>query len=241
MTLYRQVQRELIADIQSGKYPLGMPLPNETDLALRFQVSIGTLRRAVDGLVADKVLLRQQGRGTFVGEMDQERFMYQFFKIEGRDGVREFPQIRLLSFAQGRASGEEAQALQLLGPAKVYRFENLLSLQGRPVVHDRIALDCARFVGLTQAQLAQRPGTLYELYRRKFGVTVLGANERTRAEGVDAVSADLLLMRAGEPVLRVARVAHTFNQCPAEFRISVIDTRAHDFVTVDRSAPAPSS
>jgi GntR family transcriptional regulator len=237
MALYRQVKHELIADIQSGKFQPGKALPNETELAQRFGVSIGTLRRAVDELVADHVLLRQQGRGTFVGQQDNDRFMYQFFKIERRDGLREFPQIRLLAFGTARASAEEAQALGLRGAARVFRIENVLSLQGRPVVHDRIALSCTLFAGLTRAQFEQRPGTIYELYQRAFGVTVVGADERARAEGADAASATLLQLAEGTPVLRVARVAHTFDRQPAELRISIIDTRAHEFVSSASAAP----
>jgi GntR family transcriptional regulator len=237
MSLYRQVKHELIADIQSGKFQPGKALPNETELAQRFGVSIGTLRRAVDELVADHVLLRQQGRGTFVGQQDNDRFMYQFFKIEGRDGLREFPQIRLLAFDTARASAEEAQALDLRGAARVFRIENVLSLQGRPVVHDRIALSCTLFARLTRAQFEQRPGTIYELYQRAFGVTVVGADERARAEGADAASATLLQLAEGTPVLRVARVAHTFDRQPAELRISIIDTRAHEFVSSASAAP----
>ena len=231
MALYLQVKRELIADIQSGKFQPGKALPNESELAQRFGVSIGTLRRAVDELVADQVLLRQQGRGTFVGEQDNERFLYQFFKIEGLDGKREFPQIQLLAFEIARASAEQAQALGLHGSTRVYRIENLLFLQGRPVVHDRITLSCALFPRLTREQFAQRPGTIYELYQRAFGVTVVGADERARAEGADATSAALLQLPVGMPVLRVARVARTFDEQPAELRVSIIDTRAHEFVS----------
>jgi GntR family transcriptional regulator len=236
MALYRHIKRELIADIQSGKFQPGKALPNESDLAQRFGVSIGTLRRAVDELVADRVLLRQQGRGTYVGQQDNDRFLYQFFKIEGRDGQREFPKIRLLAFDTARASAEQAQVLGLSGSARVFRIENLLSLQGRPVVHDRIALSCALFPRLTRDQFEQRPGTIYELYQRAFGVTVVGADERVRAEGADASSAALLELPAGAPVLRVARVARTFDRQPAELRISIVDTRSHDFVS---SASAP--
>jgi GntR family transcriptional regulator len=234
--LYRQVKRELIADIQSGKFQLGKALPNESELAQRFEVSIGTLRRAVDELVVDHVLLRQQGRGTFVGQLDNDRFMYQFFKIEGRDGTREFPQIRMLAFEAARASADEAQALGLRGAARVLRIENLLSLQGRPVVHDRITLDGALFPRLTREQFEQRPGTIYELYQRAFGVTVVGADERARAEAADTASAALLQLPVGSPVLRVVRVARTFDRQPAEWRVSIIDTRAHEFVS---SARAP--
>lgn len=237
MALYRQVKGELIADIQSGKFQPGKALPNESELALRFGVSIGTLRRAVDELVADHVLLRQQGRGTFVGQQTNDRFLYQFFKIEGRDGAREFPQIQLLGFDVARANTDEAQALDLRSAARVFRIENLLSLQGRPVVHDRITLDCARFPKLSRAQFEQRPGTIYELYQRAFGVTVVGAAERARAEGADAASAALLRLPVGAPVLRVARVARTFDRQPAELRVSIINTHAHEFVS--SATPAP--
>jgi GntR family transcriptional regulator len=231
MALYIQVKRELIADIQAGRFLPGKALPSETELAARFGVSVGTLRRAVDELVAEHVLLRQQGRGTFVGPQDNERFMYQFFKIEGRDGQREFPQIRLLSFDSARANAEEAQALGIAAGARVYRIENLLSLQGRPVVHDRISLSGARFPQLTRERFEQRSGTIYDLYQREFGVTVVGANERTRAEPADPASAALLGLAPNAPVLRVARVALSVDRQPAEFRVSIIDTRAHEFLS----------
>ena len=86
--LYRDVKQKLVADIVSGAVPPGGGLPSETELAKRFGVSIGTIRRAVDEMVAEHVLVRQQGRGTFVGKLDKERFMFQFFKIEGRGGGR---------------------------------------------------------------------------------------------------------------------------------------------------------
>ncbi len=229
--LYREVKRQLVADIQSGRTPPGGALPNESELAARFDVSIGTVRRAVDELVADHILVRQQGRGTFVGRLDSERFMFQFFKIEGRDGTREFPQVRLHAFAKARASAEEADALGLDGAASVWRVDNVLSLQGRPVIHDRIAIDTSVFAGLTRAAFADRIGTIYELYQSAFGITVVGADERMRADIADATSSALLAIAPGTPVLRIARVALTFDRKPAEYRVSVVDTRDFDYVS----------
>jgi GntR family transcriptional regulator len=237
MALYHTVKQALIADIQSGKFQIGRALPNETELSARFGVSIGTLRRAVEELVADRVLLRQQGRGTFVGQLDRDRYMYQFFKIEGRNGQREFPHVRLLAFERVRANAEESQALGLRGAATVFRIENLLSLQGRPVVHDQLALPCALFPQLTRAVFEDRPGTIYELYQRSFGVTVVDADERARAVSLSAGSAKWLEMAEGAPVLRVARVAHTFDRLAAEYRVSIVDTRAHEFVNTASGQP----
>lgn len=234
--LYREVKRQLIADIQSGKAPPGGALANESELAKRFNVSIGTVRRAVDELVADSILVRQQGRGTFVGRQDRERFMFQFFKIAGRDGSREFPQVQLHKFAKSRATPEEAQALALHGAQAVYRIDNVLSLKGRPAIHDRIVIAASLFTGLTRSVFEQRSGTIYELYQNAFGVTVVGADERMRAEIADEVSAQLLGLPTGTPVLRIERVALTFDQKPAEYRISMVDTRDFDYVSRVRQA-----
>lgn len=234
--LYREVKRHLIADIQSGRVPPGGALPNESELAKRFNVSIGTLRRAVDELVADNILVRQQGRGTFVGRQDRDRFMFQFFKIAGRDGTREFPQVRLHSFAKSRATPDEAKALALHGAQPVYRIDNVLSLKGQPVIHDRIVIAASLFPGLTKSVFEQRSGTIYELYQTAFAVTVVGANERMRAEIADEASSQLLGLPPGAPVLRIERVALTFDQKPAEYRISVVDTREFDYVSPMRQA-----
>lgn len=229
--LYREVKKQLIADIESGQVPPGGALPNETELARRFKVSIGTLRRAVDELVADHILVRQQGRGTFVGKLDSDRFMFQFFKFTGRDGRREFPKVRLHSFVRSRATQEEAEALGLTGAAMVYRIDNVLSLRGKPVIHDHITIATSLFPGLTRATFADRPGTIYELYQNAFGITIIGADERVRSEAASPLSAELLGIPTGMPILRVERIARTFDQKPAEYRISIVDTREVDYVS----------
>ena len=228
--LYQEVKRKLIADIASGAVPPGGALPNESELARRFEVSIGTIRRAVEELVADHILLRQQGRGTFVGRLDRERFMFQFFKIAGRDGARDFPKVRLHSFVKSRATPEEAKSLGMANAGAVFRIDNVLSLQGRAVIHDHIVVDAHLFSGLTKQSFCQRTGTIYELYQTGFGVTVVGADERLRAELAPPLSAELLGLAADTPVLRIERVARTFDHKPAEFRVSIVDSRDFDYV-----------
>ena len=236
IVLYRQVKQQLIADIQSGIAAPGAALANETDLARRFNVSIGTLRRAVDELVAEHILVRQQGRGTFVGKLDRERFMFQFFKIAGRNGVSEFPQVRLHTFARARATREEAQALSLHGAQSVFCIDNVLLLQDRPVIHDHIVIAASMFAGLTKDVFLKRVATIYGLYQSAFGITIVEADERVRAELVSSESARFLGLPAGTPVLRIERVAYTFDRKPAEFRISVVDTRNVDYVSRMRDA-----
>ena len=229
--LYRQVKRNLITDIQSGLAAPGAALPNETELAQRFNVSIGTVRRAVDELVAEHILIRQQGRGTFVGKLDRERFMFQFFKIAPRDGPGEFPEVRIKGFSKSSATQTEAETLGLHGSQSVFHIDNVLLLKGRPVIHDQIVIAEAMFPGLTKRTFTSRATTIYGLYQSAFGVTIVEADERVRAELVNAKSARLLELDTASPILRIDRVAYTFDRKPAEFRTSIVDTRNFDYVS----------
>ena len=99
--LYREAKRVLLQAIESGDCPPGSSLPSETALAAAFGVSIGTLRHAVDELVAEHILIRHQGRGTFVATHDADRFLFQFFHVERSDGRREAPAVELLGIERG--------------------------------------------------------------------------------------------------------------------------------------------
>jgi len=238
--LYRQVKRVLLGLIESGTCRPGQSLPNETTVAGRLGVSVGTLRRAVDELVHEHVLVRRQGKGTFVAQHNSERFMFQFFHVEPRSDPRfgevvpqvEYPTVECVAFERDRAGEQDATALRMKQGDAVIRFENRLSLGGRPVVHDRIVVPAALFRGLNEKRLLDRSSTIYSLYQTAFGITVLRAQERTRAVAADRVTARILGLPHGLPVLEVHRVAMTFGERPVEYRISTIHTQLHDYVSV---------
>lgn len=240
MPLYRQVKRELLRLIEGGACAPGQALPNETALARQLGVSIGTLRRAVDELVHEHVLVRRQGKGTYVALHNNDRFLFQFFHIEPRldlrfgDPVprREYPMVECIAFERERAADTEAAALRIRAGDPLLRIENRLSLAGRPVVHDRILLAAALFRGLTEKRLVDRPSTLYNLYQTDFGITVLRAQERARAAAADRASARVLGVAIGEPMLEIHRVALTFGDKPVEYRVSTVNTRHHDYVSI---------
>jgi GntR family transcriptional regulator len=230
MPLYRQAKRALLQAIESGACPPGSALPSEARLAASLAVSIGTVRRAVDELVADHILVRHQGRGTFVAMHDAERFLFQFFHVERGDGLREPPQVEFLSFDRQRADALAAEMLRLREGDTVWVAENRLRLQGRAVIHDRIVLPAPLFKGLNEKRFRDRPGTIYQLYQSEFGITVVRAVERARAVAADRTSARVLGVALHAPVMQVHRAALTFGDKPVEFRVSVIDTSRHDYV-----------
>jgi GntR family transcriptional regulator len=230
MPLYRVVKRALLTAIEGGTYPPGSSLPSETELASAFGVSIGTLRKAVDELSAEHLLVRRQGRGTFVASHSADRFLFQFFHVERADGLREVPSVELVSFERMRADDEVAQSLQLRTGDAVFQIENRLLLQGRAVIYDRLTVSVALFKGLTEKRLRERSGTIYQMYQTEFGISVVRALERARAVAVDRQVARVLGMQLGQAAMQVRRTALSFGDRPVEFRCSTINTAHHDYV-----------
>ncbi len=228
--LYRVAKRALLQAIESGRCPPGSALPSESALAAAFGISIGTLRHAVDELVAEHILVRRQGRGTYVATHNDDRFLFQFFHVERIDGRRDVPQVEMLSFERVRLDDEAAAALGTRPGDAAIVIENRLSLQGRPIVHDRLTLPAALFKGLTEKRLRDRPSTIYHLYQTEFGITVVRTQERLRAVAADRGAARMLGVAPGTPMLQVRRTALTFNDKPVEYRVSTLHSAQHEYV-----------
>ena len=232
MPLFRAVKRELLQAIARGEVAPGDALPSEAELAAAFGISIGTLRRAVDELAAEHILVRRQGCGTFVATHTSDRFLFQFFHVERSDGLREAPTVDLVSFERAKLDDEAAAALGRRAGEPALLVENRLHLQGRAVVYDRLALPAALFRGLTEKRWRERPSTVYHLYQSEFGITVVHAHERVRALGADTTVARVLGVRVGEPVLQVRRVAIDLGGKAVEYRVSTVMTAQHDYVNL---------
>jgi GntR family transcriptional regulator len=232
MPLYRAVKRALLQSIEQGSVAPGDALPSETELATQFGVSVGTLRRAVDDLVADHILVRRQGLGTFVATHTSDRFLFQFFHVERSDGLRQAPEVELVSFERTRLDDEAANALNRKPGEAALQIENRLRLQGRPVVHDRLVIPAALFRGLTEKRWRERPSSIYHLYQSEFAITVVRAHERLRAVGADRAAARVLGVPLGQPVLQVRRVALDLGGHAVEWRVSTVVTGQHDYVNL---------
>ena len=232
MPLYRVVKRALLQAIEKGVCAPGSALPSEAELSRSFGVSIGTLRRAVDELAAEHILVRRQGRGTFVATHNPGRFLFQFFHVERSDGLREAPTVDLIAFERQRADDESAAALRLRPGDPVLQIENRLRLQGSAVIYDKLTLSATLFKSLTEKRLRDRTATIYQFYQSEFGITVVRAVERARAAAADRAAARILGVALGSPVMQVRRTALTFGDKPVEFRISIIDTAVHDYVNL---------
>lgn len=221
---WRQVKNGIVDALRDGRWAHGAALPGETALAARFGVSVGTMRKAVDELVAEHILVRQQGRGTFVASHTRDYMLNVFFTIAGRDGKASFPDTELVAFRRGRADVGTARALALAVGAPVYRIRTLLRLGGRPAIVDHLSAAVARFPGLTERAFLDRDTTIYGLYQARYGVTVVRTEEAIEAVLADAPTRALLGLVAPAPVLRIARTAYTFRDEPVDTRVRYVRT-----------------
>jgi GntR family transcriptional regulator len=227
--LYKEVKRRMLAELVNREWKPGTAIPSEKRLAERFAVSIGTIRKAIDELVAENIVIRQQGRGTFVASHNRDRLLFYFFHIVGHDGTKQYPVVTLNAFNRARAERDEAESLGLSRGDPVFRIRNILKLADKPVIVDDIVLDQQRFPGLTEKQFAARPNTIYNLYQDAFGISVVRTQERLRAIAADPVMARLLEVPVKSPLLRIARVAYSYQEVPVEHRVSIVNTAAHEY------------
>ena len=238
MALYRAVGRSLLESIEAGIHPPGSMLPSETALAAAFGVSMGTLRKAVDDLVARGLLVRRQGRGTFVATHTADRALLHFFALERSDGLREAPSVEVIGFGRVAADAESAIALGIAEGAPALQIEQRLALQATTVGHEVLVLPAALFKGMNEKALRENAGALYAWFESEFGVTVVRATERAAAVIAERRVRDALGLPAGTAVLRVRRQAFGLRDRPVEFRRSHFDTRHHDLVsTLPSGAP----
>ena len=94
--LYRQVQDLLTQRLIEGFWKPGAALPSELALAEELGVSHGTVRKALNEMVARNLLRRRQGRGTYVSEHTQESSLFRFFRLRHPDGEDRVPHTRVL-------------------------------------------------------------------------------------------------------------------------------------------------
>ena len=229
--LYLQVRDLLVDRLDASEWRPGDALPSELELAARFDVSQGTVRKALDALAADNLLVRRQGKGTFVATHTEEKHsLFRFLRIRRNDGVDEYPASRLVEVRRARASADAARALALKAGDPVIVVRRVLEYEGEPAVLDEIVVSAALFKGLTRARVGAHRGSMYSLFETQFGVRIVRAREKLRAVAADAQAASLLRVEPGHPLLAVERVTYTYADRAVEWRRGLCVTRRHHYL-----------
>lgn len=230
--LYQQIKSLILQSLQAGEWKPGEPIPSEMDLAARFRVSQGTVRKAIDELAAENLVVRRQGKGTFVATHAEQNVQYRFLKLvpDSGDLNTEGPAERtIVDCKRLRATADVARALALRTGDAVLQVRRVLAYGGVPTILEDVWLPGAPFKGLTAERLAEWRGPMYSLFETEFGVRMVRAEEKIRAVLPDAAQAALLAVPAGMPLLSVERVAHTYHDAPMELRRGLYRTDTHHY------------
>lgn len=225
--LYTQIRAFIVGRITRGEWAPGNIIPSEIQLAQQLNVSQGTVRKAITELVENNVLVRRQGKGTFVAIHNNDRALFHFFHIVNNSGKKVLPECKTLSCRRKRASAQQTSKLNLTGGAQVICIERIRSLENLPTIFETIILPTQLFGDLGKPQVCDLPNTLYELYESQFGITIHRAEEQLRAIAASATEASLLGLERGAPLLEIERIALTLDGTPVELRISHCSTARH--------------
>jgi GntR family transcriptional regulator len=230
--LYQQIKGLILQSLQSGEWKPGEAIPSEMDLAARFRVSQGTVRKAIDELSAENLVVRRQGKGTFVATHAEQHVQYRFLKLQPDNGdtQSEGPAERtIIDCKRLRASAEIARALSLRSGDPVLQVRRVLAFSGVPTILEDLWLPGTPFKGLTAERLTNSTGPMYALFETEFGVRMVRADENIRAINPDAEQAQLLHVETSTPLLSVERVAYTYNDTPMELRRGLYRTDTHHY------------
>lgn len=229
--LYEQIKVLLTQSLIAGEWHPGEAIPSEQELAGRFKVSQGTVRKAIDELAAENILVRRQGKGTFVATHNEENIKLRFLRLTSAEGKKEVLENELLDCSKGKIQGEVARMLGLKSGTAVIEVKRLLSFSGRALILDHIVIPAAPFKGLTGAKVQENNGSMYSMYETQFKVRMVRAEERIKSVAADAETAQLLNIEPGFPLLRVERVSYTYGDKPMEYRLGLCITDDHHYRT----------
>jgi GntR family transcriptional regulator len=230
--LYRQIKGLILQSLQSGEWKPGEAIPSEIELAARYRVSQGTVRKAIDEMAAGNLVVRRQGRGTFVATHAEQHVQFRFLKLvpdTGAPGSEGPAQRDIIDCRRTRATADVARALALRTGDAVLQARRVLSYAGAPTIVEDLWLPATPFKGLTAERLSDYHGPMYALFETEFNVRMVRADEKIRALPATGGLEVLLKIEQGTPLLSVERVAYTYKDVPMELRRGYYRTDTHHY------------
>jgi len=203
--LYKQVYDLLTARLVNGEWKPSDSIPSEIALAEELGVSQGTVRKALNQMVAENLLARRQGKGTFVAEHTQESSLFRFFRFREPNGESLIPETDVLSVSRRLATSVELKHFDLTGEQEVVEMVRLRFLQGEPTVVEKIIQPLSVFPDIDKE--AEIPNSLYTLYQEKYGISIVEVRDELHAAALPSEYAAHLGLADGAPVLMIERAS----------------------------------
>lgn len=225
--LYEEVKKKITESLIQGEWRPGEAIPSEVELACKYNVSQGTVRKAIDELSAESILIRRQGKGTYVATHNEENIQLRFLRLTSNLGLKEKLDNRLVSFSKEKATNKLAKILNINPASTILSLKRILTFNEKPLILDVIKIPAQSFRGLTAEMVVEKKGSMYRMYETDFGVRMLRADEKIKAISANFDSASLLNVKENSPLLSVERLSYTYDNKPLEWRLGLCITDNH--------------
>ncbi|MBV1703034.1 MAG: GntR family transcriptional regulator [Hyphomicrobiales bacterium] len=218
--LYAQVKALITRRIATGDWKPGDMIPNEFQLANEYNVSQGTVRKALIAIEAERLIVRRQGRGTYVARHTREHALFHFFRMVDINEQRPVPTSQALSQNIVNASQELAKQLEVEPGTPLYHITRNRSLKASPAIYERIYTPVQMMPDLQIEIGKQMVDEMYVIYQERYGITIAHASERVAAIAASAEDARQLKIAKATPLLEITRIARDVSKVAVELRIS---------------------
>jgi GntR family transcriptional regulator len=229
--LYDQIKVLITQSLIGGEWRPGEMIPSEVELAARYKVSQGTVRKAIDSLATENIVIRRQGKGTFVATHKEDDIKLRFLRLTAETGQKELLNNEFISCTKSKAGAYIAKILEMKASATIIEIKRLLTFSGRPLIHDHIIVPAYAFKGLNKAKVEESGGSMYSMYESQFGVRMVRAEERLKAVAAETDVAKALGLKVGHPLLSIERVSFTYGDKPMEWRLGLCLTDDHHYMS----------
>jgi GntR family transcriptional regulator len=205
--VYYQLRNIIQKKIQNGEYKEGELIPSEREFSESFGISRMTVRQALNHMVAEGLLIREKGRGTFVAKKKiEQRNIDSFSESARKKGLT--PSTQVLNFAQQRVSEDIAEILGLSSEDSVYVIKRLRSADDVPVALEEVFIPVRLCPNLEQYDLS---GSLYRIINESYGISIAYMDNVIEASVPTAEEKKLLKASSNVPLLRISGVSFTTN------------------------------
>ena len=225
--LYEEVKKKITQSLIQGEWVPGEAIPCEIELANIYDVSQGTVRKAIDDLSAESILVRRQGKGTYVATHNEETIQLRFLRLTSNFGLKEKLDNQLISFSKEKATNKLSKILNINPASTIITLKRILTFNEKPLILDVIKIPAQSFRGLTAEMVIKKKGSMYRMYEADFGIRMLRADEKIKAITANSESASLLNVKENFPLLSVERLSYTYDNKPLEWRLGLCVTENH--------------
>ena len=225
--LYVEVKKKITQSLIQGEWGPGEAIPSEIELANIYDVSQGTVRKAIDDLSAESILVRRQGKGTYVATHNEENIQLRFLRLTSQFGLNEKLDNQLISFSKEKATNKLAKILNINPSSTIISVTRILTFNENPLILDVIKIPAQSFRGLTPEMIIENNGSMYRMYETDFGVRMLRADEKILAITANSETASHLKVQENHPLLSVERISYTYKNKPLEWRLGLYVTDNH--------------